>query len=164
MQTPDASGTVLERPSHGRTTWRTRSRLAVHVALLRSGAASLATLQLLHVRIAYHADVGLVFVGLVAAHLVQRRRTLTHMVTQLFGTRSRVQRAIRLALSDALLFAIAANVLVSGIVDWGHGVPTQLPLPKPLNRWHLDSGLVLVAYLVVHVIRRRRRFWRSAIR
>jgi hypothetical protein len=56
------------------------------------------------------------------------------------------------------------NVLVSGVVDWNRGAPTQLPLPAPFYRWHLDSGIALVVYLVVHVWRRRKRLWRSTIR
>ena len=55
-------------------------------------------------------------------------------------------------------------MLVSGIVDWGRGAPTLLPLPKPFYRWHLDSGLLLVVYLAVHVWRRRKRLRRSTIR
>jgi hypothetical protein len=158
------SGTLRERSPDRRTAWRARSRFAVHLGLLASAAAALGTLDLLHVRIAYHADVGLVFVGLVLAHLVQRRRTLARMATQLVRARTFVERRIRLAVSDLLLFILTLNVLVSGIVDWGRGAPTQLPLPKPFYRWHLDSGLILVIYLVVHVWRRRKRLRRSTVR
>ena len=56
----------VERPTEHRGAWRSRSRWAVHLGLLCSAAAALGTLQLLHVRIAYHTDVGLVFVGLAA--------------------------------------------------------------------------------------------------
>ncbi len=73
----------LERPADSRTAWRARSRWAVHLGLLCSAAAALVTLQLLHVRVAFHADVGLVFVGLVVVHLAQRRRTLARMATEL---------------------------------------------------------------------------------
>jgi hypothetical protein len=107
--------------------------------------------------------VGLVFVGLVAIHLFQRRRTLARMAAQLLRARF-VARSIRLVVSDLLLFFIALNVLVSGIVDWNRGQPTQLPLPVPFDRWHLDSGVALVIYLSVHAWRRRRRLWRSTIR
>jgi hypothetical protein len=116
------------------------------------------------VRIAFHADVGLVFVGLVSVHLAQRRRTLARMVTQIVRARTFVERTTRLAVSDLLLLVITLNVLVSGIVDWSRGAPTQLPLPKPFYRWHLDSGLALVVYLAVHVWRRRKRLRRSTIR
>jgi hypothetical protein len=161
---PQSGGVSLERPTHPRTTWRTGSRVAVHLGLLCTAAASLATLQLLHVRVAYHADVGLAFVGLVVVHLAQRRRTLARMATQLARARVFAERRVRLALSDLLLLFITANLLVSGIVDWGRGQPTQVPLPVPLDRWHLDSGLALVIYLTGHVWRRRKRLWRSTIR
>jgi hypothetical protein len=126
--------------------------------------AALGTLQLLHVRVAYHTVVGLVFVGLVALHLAQRRRTIARMATQLVRVRTFVERRIRLAVSDLLLFFITLNVLVSGIIDWNRGQPTQLPLPVPFDRWHLDSGLALVIYVSVHFWRRRKRLWRSTIR
>jgi hypothetical protein len=153
-----------ERPADRRTAWRARSRFAVHLALLCSAAAALGTLDLLHVRIAYHTIVGLVFVGLVVVHLVQRRRTIARMASQIVRARTFVERRIRLAVSDLLLLVITLNVLVSGIVDWGRGTPTRLPLPKPFYRWHLDSGLVLVIYLAVHFWRRRKRLRRSTIR
>jgi hypothetical protein len=157
-------GESLERSTDRRVAWRARSRGAVHLGLLGSAAAALGTLQLLHVRVAYHSVVGLVFVGLVAIHLVQRRRTIARLATQLVRARAFVERRTRLAVSDLLLFFITVNILVSGIVDWGRGQPTQLPLPVPFDRWHLDSGLALVIYLSVHVWRRRKRLWRSTIR
>ena len=158
------AGALLERPAERPSAWRTRSRWAVHLGLLCSAAAALGTLDLLHVRIAYHTDVGLVFVGLVVVHLAQRRRTLARMATQIVRARAIVERRVRLAVSDLVLLLLTVNMLVSGVVDWGRGAPTQLPLPKPFYRWHLDSGLVLVIYLVVHVWRRRKRLWRSTIR
>ncbi|MGO8863545.1 MAG: hypothetical protein ACLQRH_22705 [Acidimicrobiales bacterium] len=158
------AGSSLERPADRRTKWGTRSRFAVHLGLLCSAAAAIGTLQLLHVRVAYHTDVGLVFGGLVAVHLAQRRRTVARMANQIVRARTFVERGIRLAVSDLLLLFFTLNVLVSGIVDWSRGAPTQLPLPKPFHRWHLDSGLVLVVYLAVHVWRRRKRLRRSTIR
>jgi hypothetical protein len=136
----------------------------VHLGLLLSAAASLVTLQLLHVRQEYHIVVGLVFVGLVVVHLAQRRRTIARMATQIVRTKTSVERRLRLAVSDLMLFFITANVLVSGVVDWRRGAPTQLPLPAPFYRWHLDSGAALVIYLVVHFWHRRKRLWRSTIR
>jgi len=152
------------RPADRRAAARSLSRWAVHLALLVSAAAALGTLQLLHVRIAIHTDVGLVFVGLVVVHLAQRRRTLARMATQLVRARTIAGRRVRLTVSDLVLAFITLNVLVSGVLDWGRGMPIQLPLPRPFDRWHLDSGLVLVVYLVVHVWRRRRRLRRSTIR
>ena len=153
---------VFQAPPVGRRTlWRTRSRWVVHLALMGAAVASIGTLQLLHVRIAYHAVVGLVFVGLVLVHLVQRRHTLARLAT---GIARATERKLRMAVSDLVLLLLSLNVLVSGIVDWGRGEPAQVPLPKPFFRWHLDAGLVLVVYLTVHVWRRRRRLRRSTIR
>jgi hypothetical protein len=154
----------VEPGAHRRTAWRTRSRSMVHLGLLLTAAAALGTLQLLHVHQAYHTVVGLVFVGLVVVHLAQRRRTIVRMATHLVRATASVERRFRLAFSDLLLFFITANMLVSGVVDWERGSPTQLPLPAPFYRWHLDSSIALIIYLVVHVWRRRKRIWHSAIR
>jgi hypothetical protein len=152
-------------PSDGRqTVWRARSRWAVHLGLLCSAAAALGTLQLLHVRIAIHTDVGLAFVGLVLVHLAQRRHTLARMATQLRRAKSFAARRIRLTISDVVLLFITLNVLVSGILDWNRGAPISVPLPRPFSRWHLDSGIALVVYLAVHVWHRRKRLRRSMIR
>jgi hypothetical protein len=157
---------VTDRKPGTRTSaWRTRSRWVVHLGLLLSGAAALGTLQLLHVREAYHTVAGLVFVGLVVMHLAQRRVTIARMATHIVRARRLVERRIRLALSDLVLFFFTANVLVSGVVDWGRGTPTELPLlPAPFYRWHLTSSVALVIYVVVHLLRRKKRFWRSTIR
>lgn len=155
-----------ERPVDRSTTWRMRSRYAVHIGLLLTAAASLVTLQFLHVRVAYHTVVGLVFVGLVLVHLVQRRHTIARMATQLVRARTFVERKIRLTVSDLVLFFITANVLASGVLDWQRGAPTLLPfhLTGPLGRWHADSSVALVIYLIVHVVRRRKRLRRSRVR
>jgi hypothetical protein len=158
------AGAPLKRPADRRTERRSLSRWAVHLGLLCSAAAALGTLQLLHVRIAIHTDVGLVFVGLVVVHLAQRRRTLARISARIVRARTFAERAIRLAVSDVLLLFITLNVLVSGVLDWSRGVPIQLPLPGPFGRWHAISGLALVVYLAVHVWRRRKRLRRSTIR
>ncbi len=154
----------LEQSNDRQATWRARSRWVVHLGLLCSAAAAFGTLQLLHVSDTSHIIVGFVFVGLVAIHLVQRRRTIARMATRLVRTQTFGARITRLAVSDLLLFFIGVNMLVSGIIDWDRGQPTQLPLPVPFDRWHLDSGLVLAIYLLVHTWRRRKRLWRSTIR
>jgi hypothetical protein len=156
--------TSLGQPADRRVTWSARSRFAVHLGLLASAVAALGTLQLLHVRVAFHTDVGLVFVGLVVVHLAQRRRTLASMATRIVRAPTVVARRIRLAVSDLVLLFLTANVLASGIVDWGRGAPTRVPLPQPFYRWHLDAGVFLVLYLAVHVWRRRKRLRRSTIR
>ena len=149
----------------GTNAWRTRSRWLVHVGLLAFAAAALGTLQLLHIRNAIHAGVGLVFAGLVIVHLAQRRYRIAGMFTRLWGFRRRVERELRLLASDAILAFVTVNVVVSGILDWDRGAPLLLPLlPRPFDRWHLLSSVVLVVYLVIHVWRRWQRLRRSTIR
>jgi hypothetical protein len=166
---PDTSpapqtGTAIEHPANRQAARRSLSRWAIHLGLLISAAAALGTLQLLHVRTAFHTVVGLVFAGLVAGHLAQRRRTIARMTTRITQPRAIAERVIRLAVSDLLLLFLALNVLVSGLLDWNRGRPIQLPLPAPFGRWHALSGAALVAYLAVHVWRRRKRLRRSTIR
>ena len=148
-----------------RNALRTRSRWLVHLGLLAFAAAALGTLQLLHIRNAIHADVGLAFAALVIVHLAQRRRRIGGMFARLWGYRRRVGRELRLLASDVILVFITANVVVSGILDWNRGSPLLLPLlAAPFDRWHLLSSAVLVVYLVIHVTRRWRRIRRSTIR
>jgi hypothetical protein len=156
-------GAAAERPARG-APWRARSRWLVHLGLLVSVAAAFGTLQLLHVRNAIHADVGLAFAGLVLIHLAQRRHRIARMLARLGRLGPRVERELRLLASDAILAFITTNVVVSGILDWGRGTPLLLPLPRPFDRWHLTSSAVLVVYLAVHVLRRRKRIRRSTIR
>src|ERR1700722_7833337 len=154
-----------ERPGRSRTAWRARSRWLVHLGLLTLLAAALGTLQLLHIRNAIHADVGLAFAGLVLVHLGQRRHRIAGMFTRLWDFRRRVGRELRLLASDAILAFVTINVVVSGILDWNRGAPLLLPvLPLPFDRWHLLSSVVLVVYLVIHVSRRWSRLRRSTIR
>jgi hypothetical protein len=137
----------------------------VQLGLLVFAAAALGTLQLLHIRNAIHADVGLAFAGLAVVHLAQRRHRIAGMLARLRGFRRRVVRELRLLTSDAVLAFVTANVVVSGILDWNRGAPLLLPvLPPPFGRWHLLSSVVLVVYLVIHVTRRWRRLRRSTIR
>jgi hypothetical protein len=160
-----AVGTPAEGPASSRTAWRTRSRWLVHLGLLAFAAAALGTLQLLHIHNAIHADVGLVFAGLVIVHLAQRRHRIAGMFARLWGSRRRVARELRLLASDGILAFVTVNVVVSGILDWGRGYPLALPLlPRPFDRWHLLSSVVLVVYLVIHVSRRWKRLRRSTIR
>src|SRR4029077_3908475 len=91
-----AGGASAERRTRSPTAWRTRSRWLVHLGLLVFAAAALATLQLLHIRNAIHADVGLAFAGLVIVHLAQRRHRIAAMVAPLWGIRQRVGRGLRL--------------------------------------------------------------------
>ena len=160
-----AAGTPAGGPVRSRTGWRTRSRWLVHLGLLVFAAAALGTLQLLHIRNAIHADVGLAFAGLVIIHLAQRRHRIAGMFARLWRFRRGVVRELRLLASDAILAFVTVNVVVSGILDWNRGAPLLLPvLPLPFDRWHLLASVVLVVYLVVHVSRRWRRLRRSTIR
>jgi hypothetical protein len=158
------AGAAPERPARSPTAWHARSRWLVHLGLLAFLAAALGTLQLLHIRNAIHADVGLAFGGLVVVHLAQRRHRIARMLTQLGRLGPRAEHELRLLASDAILTFITINVVVSGILDWGRGEPLLLPLPVPFDRWHLTSSAVLVVYLVVHVSRRWKRIRRSTIR
>ena len=72
-----AVGAPAERSAGSRNARSIRSRWLVHLGLLTFIAASLGTLQLLHIRNAIHADVGLAFAGLVVVHLAQRRHRIT---------------------------------------------------------------------------------------
>jgi hypothetical protein len=149
----------------GSNSQRTWARGFVHVGLLLTTAGALATLTVLYIHNAIHADIGLVFVGLVVLHLLQRRHTVARLMSQLTRARSFAERRLRLAGSDLLLAFITLNVLVSGVWDWDRGEPTELPLvPRPFNRWHLLSGVALVLYLILHVWHRRKRLRGSTIR
>jgi hypothetical protein len=136
----------------------------VHLGLLAFAAASLGTLQVLHIRNAIHADVGLVFAGLVVVHLAQRRHRIARMLAQLTRIRPWVAHELRLLASDAILTFLTINVVLSGILDWGRGAPLLLPVPPPFDRWHLTSSVLLVVYMAVHVGRRWKRLRRSTIR
>ena len=151
-------------PARPRTAGRARSRWLVHLGLLAFLAAALGTLQLLHIRNAIHADVGLAFAGLVVVHLAQRRHRIARMLAQLIRLRPRVERELRLLASDTILAFVTINVVVSGMLDWGRGAPLLLPVPQPLDRWHLTSSVVLVVCLAFHVGRRWKRLRRSTIR
>jgi hypothetical protein len=153
------------RRARSRNAWHIRSRWLVHLGLLVFAAAALGTLQLLHIRNAIHAGVGLTFAGLVVVHLAQRRHRIAGMLARFLGHHRRIARELRLLASDSALVFITANVVVSGLLDWNRGSPTLLPvLPPPFGRWHLLSSAVLIVYLIIHVSRRWRRLLRSTIR
>ena len=89
------AGAPAERRSRSRTAWRTRSRWLVHLGLLVCAAAALGTLQLLHIRNAIHADVGLAFAGLVIVHLAQRRHRREQWRPACHGWRNHDTRGAR---------------------------------------------------------------------
>jgi hypothetical protein len=139
--------------SDSATTGRRRSRAAVHVGLVVTSLVSLAVEPVLTL----HILLGLAFVALVVMHLLQRRRTSMRLLSRMTQPRPLAQPIGRLALSDALLAAITAVMLASGLWDWLSGHPTR-------TRWHAIAGAVLAGLLVVHTVRRRRRLMRSNVR
>ena len=139
-----AVGARADRPARSRTSWRARSRWLVHLALLVFVAAAFGTLQLLHVRNAIHADVGLAFAALVIVHLAQRRRRITRMLAQLMRLRPRVERSLRsLGVRCDPLDLHHDQCRRRGILDWGRGAPLILRSPMPFDRWHLTSSAVV---------------------
>jgi hypothetical protein len=118
-----------------------------------------------HVGTGLHIVAGLTFAGLVGAHLVQRRRTLRSLAGGLADTRAWRTRRARLALSDSAFMFLAANVVLSGIVDWISARPAMVALPglRQLN-WHTTSSVLLVVFAIVHIVRRRTRLRHSRIR
>jgi hypothetical protein len=88
-------------------------------------------------------------------------------VKRLAGIATTSSAQIRLALSDSFLWLLLLNAVGSGLADFVAGHTILLPfsgLPSRLGKWHLDSVLVLVVYVVVHVTRRRHRLWTSHVR
>jgi hypothetical protein len=65
-----------------------------------------------------------------------------------------------------ILWLLALDTTISGFVDFVQGHAVYLPIPGPpfIQRWHELSGLILIVYVIVHVIRRRARLRTSHIR
>ena len=147
---------------------RTRARFAVHVFLLATFAASLATVTLITEGWP-HLVVGLAFVALAGVHVAQRRHTVARLLQNLGRARTWFRRRGRLAWSDVVLVLLTLNVLASGTYDLlsGNQVilhPRAVGIPFRDIGWHVASALVLLVYLCVHVARRWGRIRRSAIR
>ena len=143
-----------------------RRRWWIHLILMISLAGSLLSLIVLSRTQTLHVVVGLVFVVVMGAHLLQRRRTIGSWVRSRRATMARRQR--RTMVSDTILFILVLDVVVSGTVDAVNHQETQLNLggvlPPGLDQWHKLAGLLLFIYACVHVIRRRRRLRSSHIR
>jgi hypothetical protein len=147
---------------------RMRTRFGVHLLLLATFAASLATVTLITEGWP-HLVIGLAFVALVGVHVVQRRHTVARLLGNLGRARTWFRRRGRLAWSDVVLALLTLNVLASGIWDLlsGNQVilhPRSVGIPFRDIGWHVLSALVLLVYLCVHVARRWGRIRRSAIR
>ena len=147
---------------------RSRARFAVHLLLLATFAASLATVTLITEGLP-HLVFGLAFVVLVVVHVWQRRHTVARLLGNLGRARSWFRGRGRLAWSDVVLALLTLNVLVSGIYDLATGNqvilhPRSVGIPFRDIGWHVASALVLVVYLCVHVARRWGRIRRSVIR
>jgi hypothetical protein len=139
-------------PPHHVVQGRSRRRWWVHLALIVTAAVSLAVEPVLTL----HIVLGLLFVGFVAMHLIQRRRVSTTLVRRLRRLRNLPRPAGRLALADAALGALTLVMLGSGLWDWASGHPTRI-------RWHAITGVLLAAFLVVHTVRRRGRLRSSRV-
>ena len=129
-----------------------RARLVVHLGLIAAATVSL----VFEPTLSLHILAGLVFVALVVAHLVQRRRVSGRLVRHLLRGRGLAQPAGRLAASDSVLVILTAAMLGSGLWDW-LAEPTRI-------RWHAITGVLLAGLVGVHTLRRWRRFGRSRVR
>lgn len=139
-----------------RRTRRPRSaalRWWVHVGLVVSASVSLTVEPILSL----HILIGLVFVALVIAHLLQRRRVSTSLLSRLAHPRGWLSPSGRLAIADLVLTMLTIAMLASGLWDWLTGHPTSI-------RWHAITGVILTGFLLVHTMRRRSRLRSSRVR
>jgi len=149
-----------------------RNRWLVHLALILGflvatiSAVFLSRKYLGHSGTTDHSIIGLLVLAFVIVHLIQRRQTVKRLLTRLFGRRSSVGRQSRLVVSDVTLWILTLNAMVSGLVDFlvGHTIYLAIPGPYVLQKWHAMSILVLLVYVIVHVVRRRKRLRASHIR
>ncbi len=109
---------------------RTRTRFAVHLFLLATFAASLATATAITEGWP-HLVIGLAFVALAGVHLAQRRHTVARLLGNLGRARTWFRRRGRLAWSDLVLALLTLNVLASGTYDAARGLPGD---PPPARR------------------------------
>jgi len=112
-----------------------------------------------------HSIIGLLVLGLVLVHLWQRRRTVRRLLSRLVGDHHETDRHPSQAVSDLILWILTLNAMASGVADFIAGHQIYLPIPGPpiIQRWHALSVVVLIVYVIVHVVRRRQRLWRSRI-
>lgn len=118
----------------------------MHLALIVAALTSLVFEFVLTV----HIVLGLIFIGFVVIHLIQRRRTSSRLARSLWRVRDWSRSPVRLALADLTLTVASVAMLASGFWDWSLGHPTKI-------RWHALTGFGLAAFLLIHSYRRRRR-------
>lgn len=148
-----------------------RRRWAVHLALIVGFLAAVGSAVVLsrkylgHAGTTNHSIIGLVVLALILIHLAQRRRTVGRLFAALTGRKNTTGRARRQASSDLVLWLLTLNVMVSGVADFlvGHTIFLPIPGPNLLQKWHAAGVVVLLIYVIVHVLRRRKRLRRSHI-
>jgi hypothetical protein len=149
-----------------------RNRWLVHLALILGFLVAVISAIFLsrkyfgHSGTTDHSIIGLLVLVLVIVHLTQRRLTVRQLVSRLFGHQSSTGHQTRRAESDMILWILTLNAMVSGVADFvvGHTIFLPIPGPNILQKWHAMSVLVLLVYVIVHVIRRRKRLRTSHIR
>jgi hypothetical protein len=142
-----------------------QQRWLVHLWLIISFLLSLVTFPL-HLSILAHIFFGLLFAGLVVAHLRQRRRTVRILWRDIKRVAAWIKPRGRMAWADVVLVVVTLNVVVSGFADYfNHNQPVKIPLGfiSPI-RWHAVSSIVLLVLLVVHTLRRAKRLRTSQVR
>jgi hypothetical protein len=148
-----------------------RSRWLVHVTLILGflaaaiSAVFLSRKYLGHSGTTDHSIIGLLVFVIVLIHLTQRRRTVRRMLSRLFTHQRSTGHQSRQAASDIILWILTLNAMVSGIVDFevGHTIFLSIPGPSIVQKWHAMSILILLVYVIVHVVRRRKRLRTSHI-
>ena len=166
--TEDAPSPSRARPGPSEHGHRMGARFLVHLALLATFAASLATVTAMTEGWP-HLVIGSAFVGLVIVHVAQRRHTVARLLGHLGRPVIWLRRRGRLAWSDLFLALLTINVLGSGTYDLATGTqvilqPRSVGIPFRDIGWHVSAALLLLAYLSVHVVRRWGRIRRSVIR
>jgi hypothetical protein len=149
-----------------------RRRWVVHLSLIAGFLAALLSAVFLsrkylgHSGIADHSIIGALVLCLVIVHLVQRRQTVGRLAKRLIRITAAMPVQTRIAVSDLILLLLTLNAMASGLADYLAGSTTLLPFggPARLLKWHADAVIVLVIYVIVHIIRRRRRLRSSHIR
>ncbi len=162
---------VVQSKSQSRVSSIVRSRGLIHFALILGFVASLVSLAFLTRQYfglwgtTDHGIIGLLVLGFVLVHLWQRRRTVRRLLSRLVGRHNVSDHASLQAISDLILWLLTLNVMISGLADFLVGHTIYLPIPGPyiLQRWHAMGVIVLLIYVIVHVIRRRKRLVRSHI-